>query len=120
MDATLLLPVDHLGPPRKTLPLQQEGGSKKQSLGVGVCEPLTLRAVKVGAWPQRDLPTAPLVQACASVCARVASCPERAHVVHMCLCVLVRVCTRVHACARVCLCVGAARADGLTKLLEPI
>ena len=100
LDATLLLPVDHLGPPRKTLPLQQEGGSKKQSLGLGVCEPFTLRGREGGTCHGST---------CASLRARVCPCGARAQRVHTW-------CTR----ARVCICVGAARADGLTKLLEPI
>ena len=99
LDATLLLLVDHLGPPRKTLPLQQEGGSKKQSLGVGVCEPLTLRGREGGG-------LAPAGPAHGSTCASLRehvcpcgvvprACTRGAHV-------LVRAGARVHACARVC------------------
>ncbi|MXQ96945.1 hypothetical protein E5288_WYG017883 [Bos mutus] len=43
LDAAFLLLADHLGPPERTLPLQQKGGSKKQTLGLGVCETFTLR-----------------------------------------------------------------------------
>lgn len=102
---------------------QKEGGNKKQTLGRGVCETLTLQACEgrgCGAWPRRDLPTAPRepvrAHVCACTCARVhhvAFVPTTCtHGARVCVCW----CT----CARVCICVSAACADGLTELLEPI
>lgn len=115
LDATFLLLVDHLDPPERTLPLQQKGGSKKQTLGLGVCETFTLRVHEgggCGAWTRRDLSLCVCVP-----CTRVCACGVCARLVHtQCACVCVCWCT----CARVCICVGAAGADGLTKLLEPI
>lgn len=60
---------------------QKKGGNKKQTLGRGVCETLTLQAREgrgCGAWPRRDLPMAPRepvrAHVCACTCARVCAC----------------------------------------------
>lgn len=100
LDATLLLRLTTWALPGKTLPLQQEGGSKEAKPGswASVRRRSLCGAVKVG------LPRLHLYKP-ARACARVALVPSA--------------CTR-GACVHVCICVGAASADGLTKLLEPI